>query len=135
MKLLVGAVDSTYASALLQPPAPSSNRHVAAELDCTPSPPLLSYHVSNISYSYDCKDDSDSAQVASKGGNAPRLMQGTVSPGSLSRHGSDASRSSGQLSRGGSVPLVHEFSDNSDDEEEPLSAEQQLRRRLGQLGN
>ena len=111
MKLLVGAVDSTYAH------------------------PLLSCHVSNVPHSYDCKDDSDVAPVQSKGGNAPRLMQGTVSPGSLSRHGSDASRSSGQLSRGGSVPLVHEFSDNSDDEEEPLSAEQQLRRRLGQLGN
>jgi hypothetical protein len=41
----------------------------------------------------------------------------------------------GTLSRGGSVQPVHEFSDNSDDEEEPLSAEQQLRRRLGQLGN
>ena len=113
MKLLVGAVDSTYGN------------------------PLLSCHVANILHSYDCKDNADSVPVQSKSGNAPRLMQGTVSPGSLSRHGSDASRSAGQLSRGGSVPLVHEFSDYSDDddEEDPLSAEQQLRRRLGQLGN
>jgi hypothetical protein len=39
------------------------------------------------------------------------------------------------LSRGGSVPHAHDFSDESDEEEEALSAEQQLRRRLGQLGN
>jgi hypothetical protein len=60
--------------------------------------------------------------------------------GALSRVGSDPSpRGKGgaaaQLSRGGSVPHVHDFSDESDDEEEALSAEQQLRRRLGQLGN
>ena len=71
---------------------------------------------------YDCKDNSDSPPVAATGGgNAPRLMQGPVGAGTLSR--------------GGSVQHVHEFSDNSDDEEEPLSAEQQLRRKLGQLGN
>jgi hypothetical protein len=61
-------------------------------------------------------------------------MKGTVGPASPTQgqHGSAA----GQLSRGGSVQHVHEFSDNSDEEEEEeLSAEQQLRRRLGQLGN
>jgi hypothetical protein len=74
---------------------------------------------------YDCKDNDDSAQPAAKGGNAPRLMQGTIKPGSLSRGGSSAA-----------AHPVHEFSDNSEeDEEEPMTAEQQLRRRLGQLGN
>jgi hypothetical protein len=69
---------------------------------------------------YDCKDNAESTPASVKGGNAPRIMQGTVKTDSLSR--------------GGSVQHVHDFSDHSD-EEDLLTAEQQLRRRLGQLGN
>jgi hypothetical protein len=58
-------------------------------------------------------------------------MQGTVGPATLSPQKGGA----GQLSRGGSAQHVHDFSDGSDEEDEPLTAEQQLRRRLGQLGN
>ncbi len=83
-------------------------------------------------YSYDSKDTSDAPVVPAAGGNAPRLMKGTVGPASPTQ---GQQGSAGQLSRGGSVQHVHEFSDNSDEDEEELTAEQQLRRRLGQLGN
>jgi hypothetical protein len=89
--------------------------------------------LSDIPCRYDCKDNSDdSAPAPVKGGNAPRLMQGTVGPSALHQQGSAGS--TGHLSRGGSAQ-VHDFSDQSDEEDEPLTAEQQLRRRLGQLGN
>ena len=96
VKLLVGAVDATYVF-----------RNLLIRFIC------------NIPCRYDCKDNSDDPTPAPvKGGNAPRLMQGTVGP----------------LSRGGSAQ-VHDFSDESDEEEGPSTAEEQLRRRLGQLGN
>ncbi len=111
VKLLVGAVDATYVR----------NR-------------LLRIHVipQNLNFicRYDSKDNADATPAPVKGGNAPRLMQGTVGPPTLSPQGS-----AGQLSRGGSAQHAHDFSDNSDEEDEPLTAEQQLRRRLGQLGN
>ena len=91
----------------------------------TPDMYVVKLLVGAVDATYDCKDDDGSAQPQAKGGgNAPRLMQGTVKPGSLSRGGSSAD-----------AHHVHEFSDHSDEEEEPLTAEQQLRRRLGQLGN